>query len=77
LSDREVHPQTLPCCAPAPSRWGWILIIGDPLTISIKAVFGGLLAYPGSSGIVRDLRPGDRLLRAKGGLPMSPRICWR
>src|ERR1700687_4725765 len=37
---------------------GWNLIVGDPLTDLEKAdVLGGLLQYPGTSGVVRDLRP--------------------
>jgi glycine dehydrogenase len=48
---------------------GWNLIVGDPATDLDKAeVFGGLLQYPGTSGVVRDLRKPIEALHAKGAL---------
>src|ERR1700722_10394111 len=67
--DAEVHPQTLAVLRTRAEPLGWSLIIGDPLTdLENAEVFGGLLQYPGSSGVVRDLRPVIAALRAKGAL---------
>jgi glycine dehydrogenase len=67
--DAEVHPQTLAVLRTRAEPLGWSLIIGDPLTdLENAEVFGGLLQCPGSSGVVRDLRPVIAALRAKGAL---------
>src|ERR1700686_5502790 len=67
--DAEVHPQTLAVLRTRAEPLGWNLIVGDPLRDLDKAeVFGGLLQYPGTTGAVRDLRPGIAGLRARGGL---------
>src|ERR1700722_2103596 len=67
--DAEVHPQTLAVLRTRAEPLGWSLIIGDPLTdLEPAQVFGGLLQYPGSSGVVRDLRPAIATLRGKGAL---------
>src|SRR4029450_586966 len=67
--DAEVHPQTLPVLRTRAEPLGWSLIVGDPATDLEKAeVFGGLLQYPGTSGVVRDLRKAIDTLHAKGAL---------
>ncbi|WP_445489165.1 aminomethyl-transferring glycine dehydrogenase [Rhodopseudomonas sp. RCAM05734] len=67
--DHEVHPQTLAVLRTRAEPLGWTLQVGDPLTDLEKAeVFGGLLQYPGTSGVVRDLRGAVTALRAKGAL---------
>jgi glycine dehydrogenase len=67
--DAEVHPQTLAVLRTRAEPLGWNLIVGDPLIDLEKAeVFGGLLQYPGTSGVVRDPRPAIAALRAKGAL---------
>jgi glycine dehydrogenase len=67
--DSEVHPQTLAVLRTRAEPLGWHLIVGDPATDLDKAdVLGGLLQYPGTSGVVRDLRPAIATLRAKGAL---------
>ena len=67
--DAEVHPQTLAVLRTRAEPLGWNLIVGDPLIDLEKAeVFGGLLQYPGTSGVVRDLRTAIAALRAKGAL---------
>jgi len=67
--DAEVHPQTLAVLRTRAEPLGWNLIIGDPLAdLENAEVFGGLLQYPGTSGVVRDLRPAIAALRAKGAL---------
>jgi glycine dehydrogenase len=48
---------------------GWSLVVGNPLRDLDKAeVVGAVLQYPGTSGVVRDLRPAIAALKAKGGL---------
>src|SRR5256714_10912822 len=55
--DAEVHPQTLAVLRTRAEPLGWKLIVGDPaLDLERADVFGGLLQYPGTSGVVRDLR---------------------
>jgi glycine dehydrogenase len=67
--DAEVHPQTLAVLRTRAEPLGWNLIVGDPASDLDKAeVFGALLQYPGTSGVVRDLRPAIATLRAKGAL---------
>src|SRR5690349_8960822 len=67
--DHEVHPQTLAVLRTRAEPLGWTLITGDPLRDLDKAdVFGAVLQYPGTSGVVRDLRPAIAAIKAKGGL---------
>ena len=65
--DHEVHPQTLAVLRTRAEPLGWSLIVGDPLAdLDGSQVFGGLLQYPGTSGVVRDLRPAIAALRGEG-----------
>ena len=67
--DSEVHPQTLAVLRTRAEPLGWTIIVGDPATELGKAeVFGGLLQYPGTSGVVRDLRDAIGALREKGAI---------
>ncbi|CAN5351325.1 aminomethyl-transferring glycine dehydrogenase [soil metagenome] len=67
--DHEVHPQTLAVLRTRAAPLGWTLVVGDPLADLDKAdVFGALLQYPGTSGMVRDLRSAVATLHAKGAL---------
>src|SRR6202163_4392629 len=67
--DKEVHPQTLAVMRTRAEPLGWTLVVGDPLTdLDRTEVFGALLQYPGTSGVVRDLRGAIAALRAKGAL---------
>src|SRR3954463_5010423 len=67
--DAGVHPQTLAVLRTRAEPLGWKLVIGDPATDLDKAeVFGGHLQYPGTSGVVRDLRRAIETLRDKGAL---------
>lgn len=67
--DHEVHPQTLAVLRTRAEPLGWTLVTGDPLRDLDKAdVFGAVLQYPGTSGVVRDLRPAIAAIKAKGGL---------
>src|ERR1700755_439547 len=64
--DAEVHPQTLAVLRTRAEPLGWTLVVGDPSSDLAKAdVFGGLLQYPGTSGVVRDLRADIAALHAK------------
>ena len=67
--DHEVHPQTLAVLRTRAEPLGWSLQVGNPLTDLDKAdVFGALLQYPGTTGVVRDLKPAIAALKARGGL---------
>ncbi|GEC15582.1 aminomethyl-transferring glycine dehydrogenase [Nitrobacter winogradskyi] len=67
--DHEVHPQTLAVLRTRAEPLGWTIVTGDPLHDLDKAdVFGAVLQYPGTSGVVRDLRPAIAAIKAKGGL---------
>jgi glycine dehydrogenase len=67
--DADVHPQTLAVLRTRAEPLGWNLIVGDPSNDLDRAeVFGCLLQYPGTSGVVRDLRPAIATLHAKGAL---------
>src|SRR6201995_751638 len=67
--DRDVHPQTLAVLRTRAEPLGWTLVVGDPLRDLAKAeVFGAVLQYPGTSGVVRDLRPAIASLHAKGAI---------
>src|SRR6202048_2819814 len=67
--DSEVHPQTLAVLRTRAEPLGWTLIVGDPLVDLDKAeVLGALLQYPGTSGVVRDLRPAIATLHSQGAL---------
>ncbi len=67
--DHEVHPQTLAVLHTRAEPLGWTLIVGDPLTdLDASKVFGGLLQYPGTTGVVRDLRQAITALKSKGAL---------
>ncbi|WP_441230177.1 aminomethyl-transferring glycine dehydrogenase [Tardiphaga sp. 215_C5_N2_1] len=69
--DHEVHPQTLAVLRTRAEPLGWKLQIGNPLTDLDKAdVFGAILQYPGTTGIVRDFKPAIAALKAKGALAL-------
>ena len=67
--DHEVHPQTLAVLRTRAEPLGWALQVGNPLTdLDGADVFGALLQYPGTSGVVRDFKPAIAALKAKGAL---------
>lgn len=67
--DHELHPQTLAVLRTRAAPLGWTLVVGDPLTdLDNTDVFGCLLQYPGTSGVVRDFRAAVTALKAKGAL---------
>src|SRR6202158_5987791 len=67
--DHEVHPQTLAVLRTRAEPLGWTLVVGDPLSdLDRTEVCGALLQYPGTSGVVRDLRGAIAALRGRGAL---------
>ena len=67
--DADSHPQTKAVLRTRAEPLGIELIEGDPLTdLDAGTVYGALLAYPGSSGEIRDLRPAVEALHAKGAI---------
>jgi glycine dehydrogenase len=68
--DADAHPQTIEVVATRAEPIGIEIIVGDPAVdlpteVAGAGVFGVLLQYPGSSGVLRDLRP--LISRAKEG----------
>jgi glycine dehydrogenase len=54
--DRDCHPQTIDVVVTRAEPLGIEVLLGDPTAdLDPTAVFGALLAYPGSSGEIRDL----------------------
>ena len=66
--DADCHPQTIAVVAVRAEPIGIQVVVGDPLTEVPEAMFGALLAFPGSSGVLRDLAPVAAQVRAAGGL---------
>ncbi|HKH25451.1 MAG TPA: glycine dehydrogenase (aminomethyl-transferring), partial [Acidimicrobiales bacterium] len=67
--DAECHPQTVAVVATRAEPLGIELVVGDPSTqLSPAHTFGVLLQHPGTSGVVRDLRPVIEAAQAAGGL---------
>ncbi|QDH15178.1 aminomethyl-transferring glycine dehydrogenase [Oecophyllibacter saccharovorans] len=55
--DEDIHPQVLSVLQTRAQPQGWRIVTGVPeRDLPAHGVFGALLAYPGSSGAVRDLR---------------------
>ncbi len=56
--DSESHPQTIAVVAARAEPLGIDVVVGDPATdLSPADAYGALLQHPGTSGVVRDLRP--------------------
>ena len=56
--DRECHPQTIAVVATRAHALGIDVVVGDPQAdLDPSAAFGVLVQHPGTSGVVRDLRP--------------------
>ncbi len=64
--DRECHPQVIQVVHTRAVPLNIEVIVGDPDTIDPEAVFGVVLAYPGTSGVVRDFRSLIESLKAAG-----------
>jgi len=69
LVDRDCHPQVIAVVQTRARPLGIDVVVGDPWQHSFtRAIFGVLLAYPGSSGAVRDLSPVIANAHAHGAL---------
>jgi glycine dehydrogenase len=67
--DNEIHPQTLAVLRTRAEPLGWSIVTGDPLRdLGQVEAFGAILQYPGTTGVVRDLRGAISAIQAKGGL---------
>ena len=67
--DHECHPQTIAVVATRAEPLGIEVVVGDPATdLSPTDTFGVLLQHPGTSGVVRDLRPVIDAVHGAGGL---------
>jgi glycine dehydrogenase len=67
--DAECHPQTIAVVATRAEPLGIDVAVGDPSAdLSPADSFGVLLQHPGTSGVVRDLRPAIEAVHAAGGL---------
>ena len=67
--DADCHPQVVEVTRTRAEPLGIKLVVGDPLTdLDAHECFGVLLAYPGSSGSVRDLRSLTDAARSRGAV---------
>jgi glycine dehydrogenase len=67
--DAECHPQTIAVVATRAEPLGIEVVVGDPATdLDPAAAFGVLVQHPGSTGLVRDLRPLIEAVHTAGGL---------
>jgi glycine dehydrogenase len=67
--DAECHPQTIAVVATRAEPLGLEVVVGDPAAdLSPADAFGVLLQHPGTSGVVRDLRPVVDSVHEAGGL---------
>jgi glycine dehydrogenase len=66
--DAECHPQTIAVVATRAEPLGIEVVVGDPAGLSPADTFGVLLQHPGTSGVVRDLRPIIEAVHGAGGL---------
>ncbi len=67
--DAECHPQTIDVVRTRADPVGIEVVVGDPHTdVPLEGVFGVLLQYPGTTGVVRDDRALVAELHARGAL---------
>jgi glycine dehydrogenase len=67
--DAECHPQTIAVVATRAEPIGLEVVVGDPaVDLSPADAFAVLLQHPGTSGVVRDLRPVIDAVHGAGGL---------
>jgi glycine dehydrogenase len=66
--DEDCHPQTLAVLQTRAAPLGIELVVGPAEQAADRPVFGVLLHYPGSSGVVRDLAEITASLKATGAL---------
>ena len=67
--DADCHPQVIDVVATRARPLGIDIVVGDPSAeLQPDAVYGALLAYPGSSGNIRNLEPVIAALHATGAI---------
>ncbi len=67
--DADCHPQVIDVVCTRAQPLGINIVVGDPATDLAPAnVYGALLAYPGSSGAVRNLQPVIEALHGTGAI---------
>ena len=66
--DADCHPQTIAVVQARAVAIGIDVMVGNPDTDLPSALFGALLAVPGSSGVLRDVTPVVERVHAAGGL---------
>ncbi|WP_419931636.1 aminomethyl-transferring glycine dehydrogenase [Candidatus Poriferisodalis sp.] len=67
--DADCHPQVIDVVATRAAPLGIDIVVGDPGTeLRPAEVYGALLAFPGSSGAVRDLQPVIETLHSTGAV---------
>ncbi|WP_419843115.1 aminomethyl-transferring glycine dehydrogenase [Candidatus Poriferisodalis sp.] len=67
--DQDCHPQVIDVVATRAAPLGIEVTVGDPRReLASSHVYGALLAYPGSSGAVHDLRPAVEELHGAGAI---------
>jgi glycine cleavage system P protein (glycine dehydrogenase) len=67
--DAECHPQTIAVVATRAEPLDIEVVVGDPATDLVpEQTYGVLLQHPGTSGVIRDLRPVIDTVHEAGGL---------
>ncbi|MFQ5516927.1 MAG: aminomethyl-transferring glycine dehydrogenase, partial [Acidimicrobiia bacterium] len=64
----DCHPQTIAVTRTRAAPLGIEVVVGDPSDAARLGAFGALLQYPGTTGVVRDLRPIISALHEAGTL---------
>ncbi|OUJ09604.1 glycine dehydrogenase [Acetobacter sp. DsW_059] len=67
--DAECHPQTLTVLKTRAEPLGITIVVGNPATDLVASdIFGALFHYPGTSGVLKDLRPFADAVHQAGGI---------
>ena len=64
----DVHPQTLDVVQTRADMFGFDIVVGKAQDASQHDVFGALLQYPGTSGVVTDIEPIIAAVQANKGI---------
>ena len=67
--DENCHPQTIAVVKTRAEAMGWNVVVGNPFApIEQNGLFGAVLQYPGTNGIVSDFRPVIENLHQRGAI---------
>ena len=67
--DAECHPQILTVLKTRAEPLGITIVVGNPATDLVASdIFGALFQYPGTSGVLKDLRPFADAVHQAGGI---------